>query len=147
MSTKISLLPDESVVMSSDQDILTLTTRRVRYDSAAPGSSNFISITLNSVASCGLITKSYAFLPVLGTAVALFGVFQRGSEQIAALAFAGVLIVAYFLTRKAVISIASNGGQTILVPAKGMNRKTIVEFLEAIEREKLKNSNVGKQIS
>ena len=32
MSAQIVLLPGEQVVMSSDRDTLTLTTKRVRYD-------------------------------------------------------------------------------------------------------------------
>ena len=140
MSTKIALLPGEQVVMSSDQDILTLTTKRVRYDSALFGSSKLISITLDSVASCGLITKSYPILLLLAALAVIDALTQRGDAQwmFLFLAVAAVLAVAYFLTRRAVISIASNGGETILVPAKGMSRSSIVEFLEAIEREKLK---------
>ncbi len=124
--------------MSSDNDILTLTTKRVRYDSVVFGSSIFISITLDSVASCSLATKSYPILLLLG-ALALIGAFsQSGDAHWWFLVAAAVLAVAYFLTRRAVISIASNGGQTILVPAQGMSRNSIIEFLEAVEREKLK---------
>ncbi|MCF8057245.1 MAG: hypothetical protein K9K37_11490 [Desulfocapsa sp.] len=63
---------------------------------------------------------------------------QHCDAQGVFLVAAAVLAVAYFLTRRAVISIASNGGETILVPAKGMSRSSIVEFLEAVERKKLK---------
>ena len=137
MSTKIALLPGEQVVMSSDKDVLTLTTKRVRYDSAVARRSTFISITLDSVASCGLATKSFPILLLLA-ALAVAGAFTlRGYEEWV-LRAAAVLLVAYFLTGRAVISIASNGGQTILVPATGMSRSSIVEFLEAVEREKLK---------
>ena len=47
------------------------------------------------------------------------------------------LIIVYFVSRKAVISIASSGGQEIVVPAKGMKREAIVKFIESVEREKL----------
>ncbi len=137
MSTKIALLPGERVVMSSDKDILTLTTKRVRYDSAVFGTSNFISITLDSVASCGLVAKSFPILLLLGAAALIGGFTQRGEAQWMFFGVAAVLVVVYFLTRRAVISIASNGGQTILTPAKGMSRSAIIEFLEAVEREKL----------
>jgi hypothetical protein len=142
MSTKIALLPGEQVVMSSDKDILTLTTRRVRYDSAVFGSSNFISITLDSVASCGLVTKSHPLLLLLAALALIFGLsgifIQSGDGQWIFLVAAVILVVAYFATRRSLISIASNGGQAILVPAKSMSRSAIVEFFEAIEREKLK---------
>jgi hypothetical protein len=138
MSTKIAPLPGEEVVMSSDKEILMLTTKRVRYDSACFGSSNLISITLDSVASCGLVTKSFPIL-LLGAALALIGAFtQRGDVQWILTVGAAVLVLAYFISRRVVISVASNGGQTILVPAKGMSRSSIIEFIEAIEHQKLK---------
>ncbi len=65
-------------------------------------------------------------------------VIQHGDSQWIFLIATAVLAIAYFLSRRAVISISSNGGQTILVPAKGMSRTSVIEFLEAVEREKLK---------
>lgn len=137
MSSRIALLPDERVVMSSDKDILTLTTRRVRYDSTLFGSSLIISITLDSIASCGLVTKSHPILLLLAAA-ALIGAWVIGALE--GILLGAVLVVFYFLTRRAVISIASNGGQTILCPTKGMDRSVIIEFLEAVEREKLQRN-------
>lgn len=138
MSTKIALLPGEEVVMSSDKDILTLTTKRVRYDSVVFGTSSLISITLDSVASCGLVTKSFPILLILA-ALALIGAFaQRDNTQWMLVVGAAVLAVGYFLTRRTVICVASSGGQTILVPTTGMSRNSIVEFIEAVERQKLK---------
>ena len=138
MSNKIALLPGEQIVLSSDNDILTLTNKRVRYDSIIWGKSNLIGITLSSVASCGLITRSFPLLLALAVVAILAGVSQRGDNMWGLFFVAAVLAVAYFVTRRAVISVASNGGQEILVPAKGMNREAIVKFIEAVEREKLK---------
>ena len=138
MSNKIALLPGEQVVLSSDNDVLTLTNKRVRYDSVVWGQSNLIGITLSAVASCGLITMSFPLLLILAVVAILAGFSQRGDSMWGLFFVAAVLVVAYFVTRKAVISVASNGGQEILVPAKGMNREAIIKFIEAIEREKLK---------
>ncbi|MFM2408639.1 MAG: hypothetical protein RL358_1381 [Pseudomonadota bacterium] len=138
MSNKIALLPGEQVVLSSDNDVLTLTNKRVRYDSVVWGQSNLIGITLGSVASCGLITKSYPFLLILAAVAVLAGVSQGSGSMWGLVFVAAIFVVAYFVTRKAVISVASNGGQEIFVPAKGMNREAIIKFIEAIEREKLK---------
>lgn len=138
MSNKIALIPGEQIVISSDNDVLVLTTKRVRYDSVVWGRSKLTSITLDAVASCGLITRSSPLLLILA-AIAVAGAFiQRGDSLVGLLVVAVVLVVAYFLTRKAVISVASNGGQTILVPTKVMNRDAIIGFIEAVEREKLK---------
>ncbi|MDO8789193.1 MAG: hypothetical protein Q7J42_14070 [Sulfuritalea sp.] len=138
MSNKIALLPGEHVVMSSDNDILILTNKRVRYDSVVWGQSNLIGITLSSVASCGLVTKSFPFLLIFAVFALLVAFNQSGGPQWGLLLAAAVLVVAYFVTRKAVISVASKGGQEILVPTKGMNREAILGFIEAVEREKLK---------
>jgi len=51
-----------------------------------------------------------------------------------------VLAGIYFFTRRAVVSIASNGGEVILVPVKRMKREDIILFIEAVEREKLKRA-------
>ena len=140
MSAQIVLLPGEQVVMSSDRDTLTLTKKRVRYDSAVLGSSSFVSITLDSVASCSLATKSYPLLLLLGALVLIGALTQGGDVQVMFIFSAAVLAVIYFLTRRAVIAIGSNGGREILVPTKGMSRAAIIEFLDAIEREKLKGN-------
>ena len=49
--------------------------------------------------------------------------------------FGAVFSVGYFLTRTAVIAIASSGGEVIRVPTKGMSREDSVAFLEAVEKE------------
>ncbi len=137
LGTAISLLPGERVVMSSNKDILTVTTKRVRYNSTAFGSSSLISITLDSIASCGLVTKSFPILLLLGAAAFVAAFTQRDSARQILFVVAVVLAVIYFVTRRAVISIASNGGETIIVPATGMSRDSLIEFVEAVEREKL----------
>ena len=136
MSTNITLVHGEKVVMSSDRNILTLTTRRVRYDSTVVGSSAFLSITLDSVASCGLVTRSLPVLLLLA-AVAVVASFISHDNQAGLVVCAAVLTLIYFLTRRSRISIASNGGDTILAPTDGMSRANIIGFLEAIESEKL----------
>ncbi len=138
MSSTIALLQGEQVVTSSDNGVLTLTTKRVRYDSVVWGRSHLVSITLGSVASCGLVTRSYPFLLILGAIAFLASFSQRGGGFWGLLIAAAVLIAAYFFTRKAIISVASNGGDSILVPTQGMKREAIVSFIEAVEREKLK---------
>jgi hypothetical protein len=138
MSNKLVLIPGEQVILTSDNDVLVLTNKRVRYDSIVWGRSNLIAITLDSVASCGIITKSYPLLLVIAAIAILAGFIQRGDNVWGASLIAGVLVVVYFLTRKAVLSVASNGGQNISVPTKGMSREAVVKFIEALEREKLK---------
>lgn len=138
MSNKMKLLPGEQNVLCSNDNTLTLTTMRVRYDSVMLGRSHLVSITLNSVASCGLVTKSYPLLLIIGAIALLISLTRPREWFMFGLVTVIVLLVVYFLTRRSVISIASNGGESILAPTNGMNRDSIVEFIESVERQKLK---------
>lgn len=137
MATEPTLLPGEKLVMSSDNDLLTLTNKRVRFSTTRLGNSSYTSITLDSVASCGLVTKSYPLLLLLTAFSFIVGLTQRGEEQVWLLLGSVALLIAYFVTRRAVISIASDGGEAILVPARGMGRAVVVKFLEAVDGQKL----------
>lgn len=138
MSSKINLLPGEKIVTSSDNGILILTTKRVRYDSVVWGKSHLVSITLSSVASCGLATMSFPVLLLLAAIAAGYAIVLQGDAFALSLGASIVGVVTYFLTRRVVISIASNGGQNIMVPIKGMKREAAVGFIDAVEAEKLK---------
>lgn len=141
MSNTIALLPEETIVTSLDKDNLTLTTKRVRYNSVVWGNSNLISITLQSIASCGLVTKSWPVLLIFALLAFLVSLSLLGSSEfVMPLIAAVVLLGIYFFTRRSVISIASNGGEVILVPIKRMKREDIISFIEAVEREKLNRS-------
>ena len=141
---------DEKDVMSSGDDTLKLTTKRVRAEFVDSGTSSYVSITLGSVSSCGLITKSYPVLLIIGVLVMVVGLTFSGNTPIfpidttfefpflVPVAIALICIVAYFITRRAFITICSNGGKSIEVVAKGMSRGSIIEFLDAVENEKLK---------
>ena len=48
------------------------------------------------------------------------------------LAAAGVLVAAYFLTRSAVLTFSSDGGQAIVVPISGMKADEIHPFLDSV---------------
>lgn len=138
MSNKISLLPGEQVVTSSNNDVLVLTTKRVRYDFVVWGRSSLISMLLESVASCGRVTQSFPIILLFAGLAFFIALFQRGDQSVLFLGLSIMLVVAYFLARRAVISITANGGQAILVPAKDMKREAIIGFIDALEHEKLK---------
>lgn len=143
MNNKIDLLPGEQIVLSAYDNILVLTTKRVRYDSVVWGRSELISITLSSVASCGLVTTSYpllllfAIIAFVAAFAPIFKLIPPNDATGVLIGVAIVLVILYFTTRGSVISIASNGGKVIKVPTKGMKRDAIVTFIDALEREKL----------
>ena len=94
--SKIALLPGEQVVLSSDNDVLVLTTKRVRYDSTSWGQSSLIGITLKSIASCGLTTRSTPLLIILAVVAALAALTQRGGEMMVLFLVAAAFTAAYF---------------------------------------------------
>ena len=48
-----------------------------------------------------------------------------------------VLIGAYWATRSQVLSVTSAGGTEIVVPVRAMPAVSVIEFIDAVEREKL----------
>ena len=139
MKTAINLIPGENVVMSSTGDVLTLTTRRVRYNSVQWGQTALTSITLDSIASCGLVTLSYPILLIISLLTRVGAIV---AENLAILIVSVILVVAYYFTRRAVIFISSSGGDHIHADASSLSRHAIIEFLEAVEYQKLKNQEV-----
>ncbi len=130
-------------MLTSDNGVLTLTNYRVKYDAKAQGATKFVAITLDSVASCGLVTKSYPVLLILAAISAIAAIIQHENNVLVTLLFIALcFVVAYFLTRSGVITIRSNGGEHIDVPAKGMKPEIIRTFVEAVVEAKL--NYIGK---
>jgi hypothetical protein len=133
MPRTFELAPDESIVLSTDKEVLTLTTHRVRFDSSSYGESELISIPLHYVASAGLVTKSYPSLLVLGFALIVTSLFLDGI-RVAIPLFPG--LVSFFLywpTRQSVLSISSSGGHTISAPTTKVPRASAISFLDSLE--------------
>lgn len=132
-------LSGEYDLVKSDNGVLTLTNYRVKYDAAAKGDSKYVSIPLDAVSSCGLVTRSYPVLLLLAVIAGIVALAQpERAFSFVLLALALSFAVAYQTTRAGVITISSNGGENITVPAKGMGRHRIVYFVEAVMQAKLK---------
>lgn len=134
----MKLLVDERELIATNDRLLILTSHRIRLDARVLGRTRLVSITLDSVVSCGIVTRSYPILLAIAALAGLYGVTlsnQRGQSLGTALFVAGLLVVAYFLTRSATLSIAS-AGAAIEVPASGMGHDALVEFVDAVESAK-----------
>lgn len=97
-----------------------------------------MSIPLDQVAHCGLITSqnfllaaAAAFLMLIGGAFAISG----KNEGMAVLAVGVLLILVYYATKKARLTIASNAGGEISVRA-GLKRADSIAFLWAVENQR-----------
>lgn len=140
----MKLLPGETVVSDAALENLTVTTHRVRYDRRSSSANHITSITLDAVSSCGLVSKSYPILLVLGLLFVIGSFFISddggetpfGSRLGVALVYALVFIVAYFLTRRVALAISSPG-ESIMVSARGVAPDALIETIETVEQAKL----------
>ena len=131
----MKLMNDERNILESDKGQLVITSHRVRFDASAAGQRKIVSIMLDELCSCELNYKSHIILILLAILSVIIG-FVGGSDTIVAgIVGAIVLAVAYFLTRKQMLSLSSAGG-AINVEAKGMKSEDIKDFIDAVELAK-----------
>jgi hypothetical protein len=138
------LLPDEKILMQSEKGILTLTTHRIRKVTRGGGRPEVVSLTLDAVAACELVTKTNPLVLVLALVMGVFGTgrfHENSAEAIVALLIAFALAALYYDLRTPILRISSPGN-SIVVPTKGMPHETQVDFIDAVERAKLER--IGK---
>jgi hypothetical protein len=150
---QFSLLPGEKEI--SKLSNITLTSKRIRQSQRNFGVADFTSISLDSLASCSLKTTTpwefflmALFFGIPGGFLAnesphsIMKVFTEVADsnlQISAFLFilAAFSIFLFFKKRTASFNIESSGGQCIKISLLGLKRKSIIEFINAIEEQKL----------
>lgn len=136
----MKLLTDEKLLFESDSGGVSLSTHRVRYESKRPGEASFKSIMLDQVSSCSINYTSYpillilAILFVLGGAI-LYSLMHKPNGLAIGIVIAVIFIIAYFMTRKQVISIASPG-DTIKYQMSKLSLEKGKEFIDELEKAK-----------
>lgn len=136
------LLSGEELVLQSPNNVVILTTHRIRYHATSSSDSHLVSIPLEKVSSCEVKYQSNPVLLVLGAVAVVFGLIgfnQLGGVTIAApvLTLGVILIIVYFTSRRHIVSIASDGGARIGFATNGMKRETVVSFINGIEKAKI----------
>jgi hypothetical protein len=138
----MELLPGERKLSESSDGTVLLTSHRVRLDQGG----EFVSISLDQVASCSIGTRSHPILLVIA-AIVWLGSFQFAGDQVGTIPFvvgalAGALIVAlYVMSRTQVIVIASRG-ESIRIRTRGMTRAVCIQFIDDLERAKVARTAV-----
>ncbi len=141
-------MPGETVILTTNDDILTLTNRRVRLKQSVAGQDNVVSMTLDAVSSCGLIMRSRPLLLALAVLAVLFGIWRLSANPYErdtgylALVGGAALLAAYVFFRSAVLRIAS-AGESIFVSARGMKRDQLLDFIDSVEAAKIKYAERG----
>ena len=130
----------ERELLQSNNGSLQLTSHRIRLDQGSGGHSQTVSMTLDAVASCGLVTRSYPVLLAIALIVGLLGLLSgarnEGGAAVLLFLVAAGFVAGYFVTRSAVMEIRSMGGDKIQVAMKA-KRDDIVPFIDAVENAKL----------
>jgi len=137
------LIEKEEIISESTDKIVTLTTHRIRYQASSWGQAHIVSIMLKNISSIEVHYESYVTLFSIGVLAVIAGVIMglNGEQHNLGMyvLIAGALcIVIYWLTRKHVISIASDGGAKIKFETQGMKTDAVMEFINKVERAKSK---------
>lgn len=136
-----TLLPGEIVLQASTNSALELTNYRVRFNAAAGGDSKQLSIPLDAIASCGVVTRTRPWLLVAAGICVALAALQHQSPMGALLVLVAIAFaIAYLVTRSGVINISSSGGEDIVIPSSGMSREQITPFLDAVLEARLRFS-------
>jgi len=131
----MKLMNDEKKILESDKGQLVLTSHRVRFDASTTGQRKIVSIMLDELCSCELNYKSHIILILLAVLSVLFGFVGGLDAIVAGIIGAIVFAIAYFLTRKQMLSLSS-AGAAINVEAKGMKSEDVKDFIDAVELAK-----------
>jgi len=104
---------NEKIIMSSDDNSLILTSKRVKHEEKSASKSKYKSIPIDQVATCALNTRSF---PVLLVLAVLTGLVIIGLPEAEQRILAGVV-------------------ESIAVPTKGLSNDQVKQFLEAVESQ------------
>ncbi|MFI5136472.1 MAG: hypothetical protein ACHQIM_01510 [Sphingobacteriales bacterium] len=143
----MNLLKDETIITTSNENALTLTTHRIRADFSAGSEARFTSIMLQHVSSVQLSTRSYPILIGIAILLVILGIAigndHTGNSSVPViLILAGVISAsAYFFYKQHNCVIASDGGSKIEFSTTGMKREVLIDFLDKIEQAKAKCDN------
>ena len=117
-----------------------LTNWRILQEYSSVGGSYKNSIFLEKISSVEVHYKSKPLYLILGVIVFIYGIWAFHEEDglsVLCLFISASLVVAYFLTRKHVVSITPDGGSRINIVVKGADESHIERFITNIQEAKL----------
>ncbi len=135
----MDMFAGEKTLLEGGNGALRLTSHRIRLELQGGGHSRTVSMTLDAVASCGLVVRAYPLLLVSGIILAVLAtallVVRGDASALVVFGLAIFLLIAYFITHSAVLEIRS-AGDTIQVAMKA-KRDEVIAFIDAVENAKL----------
>ncbi|HSF81773.1 MAG TPA: hypothetical protein VLA49_11095 [Anaerolineales bacterium] len=134
----MNLIPNEKILLESDNKELVLTTHRVRHTFPRRGELRLTSLTLDALQSCELRRVSSPMWLYLAGISFLLGIVLYDDSPaffIAGLILAAISVYAYYATQRQVLRLASAGG-AIVADVQGLTQQALLEFIDAVETAK-----------
>lgn len=128
----MKIIPNEDIIQSSNDNKVVLTTQRVYMTDTVWGNSYNISIFLEDISSIESKYTSRVILIALAMLVLILGYVasDRGSGVlVGSLIIAAAFVLAWFMSKKHVISISSDGGASLNFIVTGMSAENINDFI------------------
>lgn len=119
-------IDNEELLLESTNHQVKLTTHRLRYYETSRKNADFTSIMLDKISSVELMYyKPSIWMLILGilTLPILVGI---------------IILLIFFLSRKHVVSVTSDGGKSILFETQGMKRQFLEDFIDEVEAASMK---------
>jgi hypothetical protein len=142
----MNYLPDEIVLVESDNKVLILTTHRLRYDAIGKGGgwadrTELVSIMLEELSSCAITRTSYPVLLLLALAGLVLALVVEESAIIG-FALAALFAGGFFLSQRQVLLLTSSGGGKIQVNTASMSLQAVRDFVDEVEKAKSQRYSV-----
>lgn len=141
----MQLLPDEEILVTSNEDMIILTSRRIQLSSKEWGKSYQITIFLENISSIEVLYKSIPLFLVIAGFCFLIGLLTLSQAQTngATLPFGSFIVGIIFLivwlySRNHQVSIASNGGGKINFRVDNMKALAVADFIDKVILAKAK---------
>lgn len=138
------LIDNESVITQLNDNLVTLTNFRIRYNDSAWGETHVVSIMLEKISAIEVRYDSFPSLLILGFLMIFTSIGFMAAEVIPQNLMLFLIIlglipcIIFFLTRKYAIVISSDGGAKISFRAKGMKKELVLKFINQVEGAKQK---------
>jgi len=131
------LLEDEEILYSSNDKTITLSNKRIRQSSSTIGAGYFLSIPLENISTIELHYTSRPVLLAAGiiciVAGLALGISGAGMALGLAVVTGAAFILFYFLSRKHILTVASNGGARMNILTTGISNDAMLAFANTIE--------------
>ena len=147
----MKLLPNEKMLVTSDNNKLALTNQRISLTENAWGGGYFISIFLENISSIEKKFKTDTVFLLIGCFALFFGYvfFTNGEERdhgtATVISSLGIIcLIFWVISWKYVVTISSNGGASLNFVVNGIKRERVDDFLDKLslaQAERMKSLN------